>query len=55
MAKKGENRIIIHLACTTCQERTYTTTKSKKNDPGRMELNKFCPTCHKHTGHKEVK
>jgi large subunit ribosomal protein L33 len=55
MAKKGENRVIIHLACGTCQERTYTTTKNKKNDSARLELSKFCPRCHKHTPHKEVK
>ncbi len=32
MAKKGENRVIIHLSCPTCQERVYTSTKNKKND-----------------------
>jgi len=55
MAKKGENRLIIHLACTACQERNYVTQKNKKNDTGRLELNKYCPTCRKHTGHKETK
>jgi large subunit ribosomal protein L33 len=56
MAKrKGEARIIIHLACTQCKERTYTTTKNKKNDPGRLELRKFCPRCHTHTLHREVR
>ena len=55
MAKKGENRIIIHLACSVCQDRNYTTTKSKKNDPGRLELSKYCPRDRKHTPHKEVK
>ncbi len=55
MAKKGENRMIIHLSCPECQERTYTTTKNKKNDPGRLELKKYCPRCRKHTTYKEVK
>jgi large subunit ribosomal protein L33 len=55
MAKKGENRLIIHLACPTCQERTYTTTKNKKNDPGRLELKKYCPRCRKHMAFKEIK
>ena len=55
MAKKGEARIVIHLACTQCKERTYTTEKNKKNDTGRIELNKFCPRCRMHTMHKETK
>lgn len=53
--KKGEVRVIIHLACTQCKERTYTTTKNKKNDPGRLELRKFCPRCHTHTLHRETR
>ena len=44
MAKK-EDRQIITLACTECKERTYTTTKNRRNDPERLELNKFCPRC----------
>ena len=34
MAKK-EDRQIIHLACSECRERTYTTTKNRRNDPDR--------------------
>jgi len=55
MPKKGEARVIIHLACTECKERTYTTTKSKKNDPQRLELRKYCPRCRTYTLHREVK
>ena len=55
MAKKGEARNIIHLACTVCKERTYTTSKNKRNDTQRLELNKFCPRCQKHTLQREVK
>lgn len=55
MAKKSEARVIIHLACTECKERTYTTTKNKKNDPQRLELRKYCPRDRRHTLHKEVK
>ncbi|MFC2006601.1 50S ribosomal protein L33 [Chloroflexota bacterium] len=55
MAKKGDSRIIIHLACTDCKERTYTNSKNKKNDPQRLELRKFCPRCHAHTLHREVR
>ena len=46
---------IITLQCTVCKERNYTTTKNKKNDPDRMELNKFCSRCRKHTPHRETK
>jgi large subunit ribosomal protein L33 len=55
MAKKSEARNIIYLACPECKERTYTTIKNKKNDPGRLELKKYCPRCRKHTLHKETK
>ncbi|MBE9483172.1 MAG: 50S ribosomal protein L33 [Chloroflexi bacterium] len=55
MAKKAEARIIIHIACTECKERTYTTTKNRRNDPQRLELRKYCPRCRNHTLHREVK
>ena len=54
MAKK-EDRQIIHLACTECRERTYTTEKNKKNDPARIELRKYCPRDRRHTIHREAK
>ena len=41
--------------CQTCKERNYTTVKNKKNDPDRLEIQKFCPRCRKHTAHKETK
>lgn len=53
--KKGDARITMYMACTECKERTYTTDKNKRNDPGRLELNKYCPRCHKHTLHREGK
>ena len=52
---KKEDRIIIHLACTECRERTYATTKNRRNDPDRLELNKFCPRCHVRRRHREVR
>jgi large subunit ribosomal protein L33 len=55
MAKKAESRVIIHLACTKCNERTYTSTKNKKNDTQRLELKKYCPRCRTATLHKETK
>ena len=54
MAKK-ENRMVITLACTECKERNYTTEKNRKNDSGRIEIQKYCPRCRKHTAHKETK
>ena len=55
MAKAAENRPVISLACTECKERTYSTTKNKKNDPNRIELQKYCPRCRRHTLHREAK
>jgi len=49
MAKKGETRAIIHLACSECRERTYTTTKNRRKHPERVEWKKYCPRCNKHT------
>ncbi len=46
---------IIQLACTECKRRNYTTRKNKRNTPGRLEKNKFCPFEHKTTLHREVK
>ncbi len=48
-------RVKVILACTECQHRNYHITKEKKNHPERMELNKYCRFCQKHTLHKETK
>ncbi len=55
MAKKGENRALVTLKCTVCDEKNYRTPKNKKNTPDRMELSKYCPRCKQHTTHKEEK
>jgi large subunit ribosomal protein L33 len=55
MAKKKGIRPVITLECTECKERNYTTEKNRRNDPGRMELKKYCPRCKAHTEHREVK
>ncbi len=54
MAKKAI-RMVITLACTQCNERNYTTTKNRRNDPGRLELRKYCPRCREHVLHRETK
>ena len=48
-------RVKITLACSECKQRNYDTKKNKKNDPDRLEMNKFCRFCRKHTLHKETK
>lgn len=48
-------RVGVTLACTECKRRNYTTTKNKKNDPGRIELKKYCRFCQTHTLHKETR
>ena len=46
-------RVKITLACTECKQRNYNT--MKKNSPDRLEMNKYCRFCKKHTLHKETK
>ena len=48
-------REIITLQCTECKRRNYTTMKNKRNDPERIELNKYCKWCDTVTVHKETK
>ena len=48
-------RVKITLACTECKQRNYDTMKNKKNDPDRLEMNKYCRFCRKHTLHRETK
>ncbi len=48
-------RVKITLACAECKQRNYDTKKNKKNDPDRLEMNKYCRFCRKHTLHKEAK
>jgi large subunit ribosomal protein L33 len=48
-------RVKITLACTECKQRNYNTMKNKKNTPDRLEMNKYCRFCRKHTLHRETK
>ena len=45
----------ITLACVTCKQRNYRTSKNKKLTPGKLEFKKYCPFCRSHTPHKEGK
>jgi len=55
MGIKGRVDKMVVLACEDCKERNYTTVKNKKTTKERMELKKYCPSCQKHTAHKETK
>jgi len=48
-------RVKVTIACTECKQRNYNSMKNKKNDPERLEMNKHCKFCKKHTLHKETK
>ena len=54
MAQAGA-RVKIVLACQECKQRNYNTMKSKRNDPDRIEMRKYCRFCKKHTVHKETR
>ena len=47
-------RVKVTLACTECKQRNYNTMKNKKNNADRIEMNKYCKFCKKHTLHKET-
>lgn len=47
--------ILIHLECTVCKSKNYTTSKNPTENKEKLGLNKFCKKCRKHTLHKEVK
>ncbi len=49
------SRVKVTLACSECKQRNYDTMKNKKNDPDRIEANKYCRFCKKHTAHKETR
>ncbi|PIT93983.1 50S ribosomal protein L33 [Candidatus Falkowbacteria bacterium CG10_big_fil_rev_8_21_14_0_10_43_11] len=46
---------MIKLECTVCKRVNYNSKKNKKIIKQRLELNKFCRSCKKHTPHKETK
>ncbi len=54
MAKKVGNRQFKTLKCTVCNEENYRDERNVKNTD-KLELNRYCPRCRKHTVHKEKK
>nr|YP_010291558.1 ribosomal protein L33 [Rapatea paludosa]ULQ67564.1 ribosomal protein L33 [Rapatea paludosa] len=65
MSKGKDVRVIVILECTSCVQKginkkslgisRYITQKNRQNTLSRLELRKFCPYCHKHTIHGEIK
>lgn len=67
MGKSKGARIVITLECSCRNLKNnidnkrkkgvfrYTTTKNRRNTPGRIELKKFCPLCNQHSEFKEIK
>ncbi|WKB35953.1 50S ribosomal protein L33 [Terrilactibacillus sp. S3-3] len=45
----------IVLACSICHMRNYVTTKNVRTTAERVEVSKFCKTCHEYTLHRETK
>jgi large subunit ribosomal protein L33 len=52
---RGDVRIAVTLACEECKRRNYQTNKSKRNNPDRMTMRKYCKWCRRHTGHRETR
>ena len=48
-------RVRITLVCSECGARNYQTTKAQRQQQERLGIKKFCPTCKRHTLHKESK
>ena len=47
--------VTIHLMCEECKNRNYSYRRNKKKHREKLRLRKYCPHCHRHTWHKEVK
>lgn len=52
---RGDVRIAVTLACEECKRRNYQTNKSKRNNPDRISMRKYCRWCRKHTSHRETR
>jgi len=52
---RGDVRIAVTLACEDCKRRNYQTNKSKRNNPDRITMRKYCKWCRCHTSHRETR
>ena len=55
MATKTKKKAYIKFQCADCGEVNYFIHKSKKAAEIKLQLDKFCKGCRKHTAHKEAK
>ncbi|OGF42302.1 50S ribosomal protein L33 [Candidatus Falkowbacteria bacterium RIFOXYD2_FULL_39_16] len=46
---------LIKMECSVCHRINYFSHKNKKTIKNRLELEKYCKWCKKHTTHKETK
>jgi len=46
---------LVKLQCKNCKRINYHTRKNRKTIEKKLELNKYCKWCRKHTPHKEAK
>ena len=54
MATKTKENLV-KMKCSECKRITYYTSRNKKKIKEKLELNKYCKFCKKHTLHKEMK
>jgi large subunit ribosomal protein L33 len=52
---KADARDYVSLECEVCGSRNYRTSKKLKGSTTKLELDKYCRVCRKHTSHKEKK
>ena len=55
MARKNDLRPLIKLRSTAGTGYTCVTRKTRRNDPDRIELKKYCPRCRTHRAHRETR
>ncbi|HXH71273.1 MAG TPA: 50S ribosomal protein L33 [Mariprofundaceae bacterium] len=48
-------RDLLALSCEECKRKNYTTDKNKRTMTDKLQLQKYCRFCRKHTAHKETK
>lgn len=48
-------REIVHLQCSECKRKNYSTTKNKRTTTVKLEFQKFCRFDGKRTLHREAK
>ncbi|HUY69557.1 MAG TPA: 50S ribosomal protein L33 [Candidatus Tyrphobacter sp.] len=55
MAQSKLSDNLIRLKCAVCASLFYYARKNRKKVERKLEFKKYCPTCRKHTVHKEAK